>query len=168
MVALSQTYGLYQPLQLASSRRMTGPPPPEAPGSHSPGTAETQRVVLIAEDYADTRALYAEHLADAGFRVVEASDGEQAVTLARQLRPDAVIMDLSMPKVDGWEATRRIRALPGMADTYLLVLSAMDGEFSRAMAFDAGCNDFIRKPFLGAALAEVILGHFRARDRSDV
>lgn len=157
---------LYPSFHLASSRRVTGPPPAAAPGSHEPGIAQAQRVVLIAEDYADTRALYAEHLADAGFRVVEASDGEQAVALALQLRPDAIIMDLSMPKVDGWEATRRIRALPGMADTYLLVLSAMDGEFSRAMAFDAGCNDFIRKPFLGEALAEVVLGYFRARDRS--
>lgn len=165
-------------LQLASASRRTAPPssartrahassegPGSGSGSDSGAEAEArQRLVLIAEDYEDTRALYAEHLSEAGFRVIEAADGEQAVALALALRPEAIVMDLSMPKVDGWDATRRIRALPEMADTYIVVLSALDGEYSRAMAFDAGCNDFIRKPMLGAALAEVLVGHFKAEE----
>ena len=105
--------------------------------------------------------LYVEHLQEAGFRVVEATDGEEAVRLALTLRPEAIIMDLSMPKLDGWDATRRIRADENMKDTYIIALSAMDGEISREMAFDAGCNDFIAKPFLAAALVQVLVLHFR-------
>ncbi len=120
-----------------------------------------ERLVLIVDDYADTRMLYVEHLQEAGFRVVEATDGEEAVRLALTLRPEAIIMDLSMPKLDGWDATRRIRADENMKDTYIIALSAMDGEISREMAFDAGCNDFIAKPFLAAALVQVLVLHFR-------
>jgi two-component system cell cycle response regulator DivK len=120
-----------------------------------------ERLVLIVDDYADTRMLYVEHLRDAGFRVVEATDGEEAVRMALTLHPDAIIMDLSMPKLDGWDATRRIRADENMKDTYIVALSAMDGEISREMAFDAGCNDFIAKPFLAAALVQVLVLHFR-------
>lgn len=109
--------------------------------------------------------LYIEHLREAGFRVIEATDGEEAVRLALSLRPDAILMDLSMPKLDGWDATRRIRADEGMKGTYIVALSAMDGEISREMAFDAGCNDFIAKPFLAAALVQVLTLHFR-RDPS--
>jgi CheY-like chemotaxis protein len=70
-------------------------------------------------------------------------------------------MDLSMPKLDGWDATRRIRTDPHMAGAYIIALSAMDGEISRSMAFDAGCNDFIAKPFLATALVQVLTVHFR-------
>ncbi len=122
------------------------------------------RLVLLAEDYDDTRALYADHLRAAGFRVVEAADGEEAVALAISQKPDAIVMDLSMPRVDGWDATRRIRADAELAHTYIVALSALDGEISRSMAFDAGCNDFIAKPFLPAALVAVLTVHFRADD----
>jgi two-component system cell cycle response regulator DivK len=157
---------LVTPAAHAAARRPTGRPSQAAGSARSDEltTRTRPRVVLIAEDYEDTRALYAEHLASAGFQVLEASDGEQAVALALAKRPDAIVMDLSMPKVDGWEATRRIRAVEALTETYILVLSAMDGETSRSMAFDAGCNDFVRKPFLGAALAEVLVGHFRTLD----
>ena len=120
-----------------------------------------ERLVLIVDDYEDTRLLYVEHLQEAGFRVVEATDGEEATHLALRLRPDAILMDLSMPKLDGWDATRRIRADEGMKGTYIIALSAMDGEISREMAFDAGCNDFIAKPFLAQALVEILTAHFR-------
>jgi two-component system cell cycle response regulator DivK len=120
-----------------------------------------ERLVLIVDDYEDTRLLYVEHLQEAGFRVIEATDGEEATRLALTLRPDAILMDLSMPKLDGWDATRRIRADAAMKDTYIIALSAMDGEISREMAFDAGCNDFIAKPFLAQALVQVLEAHFR-------
>jgi two-component system cell cycle response regulator DivK len=120
-----------------------------------------ERLVLIVDDYEDTRLLYVEHLEEAGFRVVEATDGEEATRLALTLRPDVILMDLSMPKLDGWDATRRIRADEGMKGTYIIALSAMDGEISRGMAFDAGCNDFIAKPFLAQALVQILVAHFR-------
>jgi CheY-like chemotaxis protein len=134
---------------------------PLAPDARGAG-----RLVLIAEDYADTRALYAEHITEAGFRVVEACDGAEAVALATSLKPDAIVMDLSMPRLDGWDATRQIRAVSGMEDTYIVVLSALNSDISRGMAFDAGCNDFIAKPFLPAALVAVLTVHFRAKDES--
>lgn len=117
--------------------------------------------MLLAEDYDDTRLLYARHLEGAGFRVAEASNGEEAVALALALRPEAIVMDLSMPKLDGWDATRRIRAVPGMEEVYIVAVSAMDGATSRSMAFDAGCNDFIAKPFLATTLVQVLTLHFR-------
>lgn len=125
------------------------------------------RLVLIADDYEDTRLLYAEHLEESGFRVVDAADGEQAVALALSLRPDAIVMDLSMPKLDGWDAIRRIRADERMAGVYIIALSAMESELSREMAFDAGCNDFIAKPFLAEALAQVLKMHFRGGEGND-
>ncbi|MBC7017876.1 response regulator, partial [Salmonella enterica subsp. enterica serovar Enteritidis] len=66
------------------------------PAAHDAEDAEdavTQRLVLVADDYEDTRLLYSEHLEESGFRVVDASDGEQAVALALSLRPDAIVMD---------------------------------------------------------------------------
>ena len=117
--------------------------------------------MLIVDDYEDTRLLYVQELQEAGFRVVEATDGEEAVRMALTLRPQAIIMDLSMPKLDGWDATRAIRTDSAMKDAYIVALSAMDGEISREMAFDAGCNDFIAKPFLAAALVQVLVLHFR-------
>ncbi|MEA2749693.1 MAG: two-component system, cell cycle response regulator DivK [Myxococcales bacterium] len=145
------------------NRRRLSPLP--APGD---GTAPSvgDRLVLLVDDYEDTRLLYVEHLQDAGFRVIEATDGEEATRLALTLRPDAIIMDLSMPKLDGWDATRRIRADEAMKSTYIIALSAMDGEISREMAFDAGCNDFIAKPFLADALVQVLTVHFRGEPPS--
>ena len=125
------------------------------------------KLVLVVDDYEDTRLLYVEHLQEAGFRVAVAGDGQEAVAMALSLRPDAIIMDLSMPRLDGWDATRRIRADRGMASTYVIALSAMDGEISREMAFDAGCDDFIAKPFLATALVEVLRLHFRGDSPAD-
>ena len=136
---------------------------PEPDPASGPAPAVARRLVLIVDDYADTRLLYVQHLEEAGFRVVEATDGEEAARIALTLRPDAIIKDLSMPKLDGWDATRRIRADEGMRSTYIVALSALDGEISREMAFDAGCNDFISKPFLAAALVQVLTVHFRSR-----
>ena len=147
------------------SGRRSRPAPASAFTSSSESGARdkdlAQRLVLIVDDYEDTRMLYVEHLQDAGFRVVQATDGEEAVRMALTLHPEAIIMDLSMPKLDGWDATRRIRADENMKNTYIIALSAMDGEISREMAFDAGCNDFIAKPFLAAALVQVLVLHFR-------
>lgn len=68
-----------------------------------------------------------------------------------------------MPKLDGWDAIRRIRGDVRMAGVYIIALSAMESAASRQMAFDAGCNDFIAKPFLAEALVEVLRMHFRRR-----
>lgn len=147
-------------------RRRTASAPQVTPASGE-AAALRDKLVLVVDDYEDTRLLYVEHLQDAGFRVAVAGDGQEAVAMALSLRPDAIVMDLSMPRLDGWDATRKIRADSGMASTYIIALSALDGEISRGMAFDAGCNDFVAKPFLASALVEVIRLHFRGDSQAD-
>lgn len=119
-------------------------------------TGHAQPLVMVVDDYEDTRLLYVENLREAGFRVIEASNGDEAFAKAVELVPEAIIMDLSMPDVDGWEATRRVRSHPLLRDVYIMALSALEGEQSRAMAFDAGCDDFVAKPLLPAALAAIL------------
>jgi len=102
--------------------------------------------VLVAEDFVDVRSLYAEWLRDAGFEVIEAEDGLEAVARARELRPRALIMDLSMPKLDGWQAIRQIRELTLEPRPYVLAVSAHVGAYSRADAYEAGADDVVAKP----------------------
>ena len=103
--------------------------------------------MLIVEDYVDAQVLYANHLCDAGYDVVLASDGESAIELAKRLRPRIILMDLALPGIDGWEATRRIRADLGYdASMTIIAVSAMVGEAARVEALRAGCDGFVAKP----------------------
>jgi CheY-like chemotaxis protein len=119
--------------------------------------ALTEPLVLVVDDYDDAREMYAESLLVSGFRVAEAADGAQAVELARTLGPDVILMDLSLPGVDGWEATRRLKAdtlthhIPVVAITGHALSSALDA--ARA----AGCDRFVVKP----ALPDVVIAEVR-------
>ncbi|MFN8058789.1 MAG: response regulator [Vicinamibacterales bacterium] len=112
-----------------------------------PGPASTP-LVLIVEDYDDAREMYAEYLRFAGYRVAEARDGEEALVQAFELRPDIILMDLALPRLDGWEATRRLksdertRAIPVVALTGHAIQNYAQG------ARDAGCDAFVSKPCL--------------------
>ncbi|MCC7123741.1 MAG: response regulator [Acidobacteria bacterium] len=105
-------------------------------------------LVLVVDDYDDAREMYAESLLVYGFRVAEAANGLQAIELARSLTPDVILMDLSLPGMDGWEATRLLKAdartmhIPVVALTGHALSSALD----RARA--AGCDRFVVKPAL--------------------
>jgi two-component system phosphate regulon response regulator PhoB len=142
-------------------------PTPDAPASadvRKPDAAAAEPpLVLVVDDYADTRLMYVENLRAAGFRVAEAGDGEEAVAMAVDLAPAAIVMDLSMPRLDGWDATRQIRAQAALRNVYIVALSAMKGMTSRAMAFDAGCDDFVEKPLDPMGLVAIV----RARLRPD-
>ena len=92
----------------------------------------------------------------AGFDVVEARTGEEAVEIALTQRPDLVLMDLTLPGIDGCEATRRIRASPGMADVPIVALSGHDEDEKGAAAREAGCNGYARKPIKIRALLILI------------
>ena len=122
-----------------------------------PVNAPTEPLVLVVDDYDDAREMYAESLLVSGFRVAEAADGAQAVELARSLTPDVILMDLSLPGVDGWEATRRLKAdartqhIPVVALTGHALSSALDA------AREAGCDRFVVKP----ALPEVVIAEVR-------
>ena len=82
----------------------------------------------------------------AGYNVVEASDGEQAVTLAVQKKPALILMDLSLPKLDGLAATRQIRQYKDLGNTPIVAISAHDSPETRTEALDAGCNEYVTKP----------------------
>jgi CheY-like chemotaxis protein len=102
--------------------------------------------ILYVEDNDDNVYMLRSRLARAGFTVVVAGDGEQGVAMAAAEAPALILMDLSLPVLDGWEATRRLKAAPETAMIPVIALSAhaMEGERARALA--AGCDDFDTKP----------------------
>jgi CheY-like chemotaxis protein len=119
-------------------------------------------LILVVDDFEDTRVLYAEALVEAGFRVDQAATGREAIESARSQPPDAILMDLHMPNVDGWDATRAIRATNG-ARPYIVAVSAHFSESSKQEAFDAGCDDFVAKPVLPDLMVTIVRGALRAR-----
>jgi two-component system, cell cycle response regulator DivK len=117
---------------------------------------DRSRLVLVVDDAEDIRMLWAEVLGAAGYRVLEASDGEAAVELAVAHRPRVVLMDMAMPNVDGWEATRRIRQLADEREIAIVAVSAMSEVDGRAAAFRSGCDGFIEKPTTPDVILEVV------------
>jgi CheY-like chemotaxis protein len=105
-------------------------------------------LVLVVDDFPDNREMYAEFLAFSGFRVMQASNGKEALDLAFANRPDIIIMDLSLPEMDGWEATRRLKADRRTRTIPVVALTghAMAGHSKSAI--DAGCDSFVAKPCL--------------------
>ena len=107
------------------------------------GVAEvTKPLVLLVEDHGDAREMCAELLRLSGFRVAEAADGEDALEKATDLAPDVILMDLSLPGVDGREATRRLKASPRTAAIPVAILSGMPADVVRV----AGADAFMTKP----------------------
>jgi CheY-like chemotaxis protein len=102
--------------------------------------------ILYVEDNEDNIYMLLSRLTRAGFTVVIATDGEQGVAVAASEKPDLVLMDLSLPVLDGWEATRRIKTAPETSRIPIIALSAhtMPGDAEKALA--AGCDDFDTKP----------------------
>ncbi len=122
-------------------------------------------LILVVDDYEDNRIMYTEYLAFAGFRVVEAADGEEAIRKAARLRPDVVVMDLSLPGIDGWEATRVIKADERTANVPVIALTGFAMATHAKRARDAGCDDFITKPCLPTDLLEALERHLRRVSR---
>lgn len=127
------------------------------------------KTILIVEDAELNRELLVQLLED-DYRLLMAGDGEQAVALARDERPDLILMDMSLPRVDGWEATRRIRqdTTVGRIPIIAVTAHAMEGDEDRARS--AGCDDYLRKPIDEALLyakLEAILSRGRAADEQE-
>lgn len=103
------------------------------------------KTILVVEDVALNRELLVQLLEDR-YRLVLAEDGSAALACAAREKPDLILMDLSLPRVDGWEATRRLKADPGLSKIPVIVLSAhaMRGDEERAR--ESGCDDFMSKP----------------------
>jgi CheY-like chemotaxis protein len=114
---------------------------------------ERAPLVLVVDDYADGREMCAEYLTYSGFRVEQAEDGNEALEKAFRDRPDVVLMDLSLPGIDGWEATRRLKADPRTRDVRIIALTAHALETYAEQAREAGCDAIVTKPCLPSELA---------------
>lgn len=113
-------------------------------------------LILVVDDFEDNRAMYVEYLQFHKFRVVEAVNGAEAVERTREHLPLIVVMDLSLPVMDGWEATRRIKADPTTEHIRVIALTGHAEPAHAKKALDAGCDDFVPKPCLPETLLSKI------------
>jgi two-component system, cell cycle response regulator DivK len=120
-------------------------------------------LVLVVEDYQDAREMYAAYLQFSGFRVAEATNGVEAIEKTLELMPDIILMDLALPKMDGWEATRRLKMDERTRDIPVVALTghALAGHAEGAR--QAGCDSFVTKPCLPDALVAEIQRMLAAR-----
>jgi CheY-like chemotaxis protein len=102
--------------------------------------------VMVVEDFEDNRFMMRRLLEMSGYRVLEAVNGEEAVELAHREHPQLILMDLSLPQLDGLAATRRIRQYPDLKEVPIVAVSAHDTADFHADALAAGCNDYVTKP----------------------
>jgi CheY-like chemotaxis protein len=117
--------------------------------------AEPQTVLLV-EDTEDNRFMMRRLLEMTGYRVVEAMNGEEAVKLAQSESPNLILMDLSLPVIDGLAATRLIRELPNLGTTPIIAVSAHDTSDFQSEAIKAGCNTYVTKPIDFGELEDLI------------
>ena len=124
--------------------------------------------ILVVDDFEDSRFSLARLLELAGHTVIEAADGRAAVEMTADERPDVVLMDLTLPILDGVEATEQIRAAGAHAEVPIVALSAHDTESHRSRALGAGCNAYVTKPVdfeaLERLLTDVLEERQTARD----
>lgn len=113
-------------------------------------------LVLVVEDYQDAREMYAAYLQFSGYRVAQATNGVEAIEKTLELLPDIILMDLALPKMDGWEATRRLKSDDRTKHIPIVALTghALAGHAEGAR--QAGCDSFVTKPCLPDALVAEI------------
>ena len=126
----------------------------------------TPKKILVVEDNLDNRCILVYRLKRIGdFEVIEATNGAEAIEAVEKLQPDLIFMDLKMPVMDGWEATRRIRQLPKGQSIPIIALTAqaMSGDEQRAI--DAGCDDYLAKPIVDPTVVKTKLEHWLSSGR---
>ncbi len=104
-----------------------------------------EKLILIVEDYDDSREVLKYLLESCGYFVIEATDGIEAVDKVRQFHPDLILMDISLPVVDGLTATRAIREVVGGRNVPIIAVTAFGSDYKR-QATEAGCNELLNKP----------------------
>jgi CheY-like chemotaxis protein len=132
-----------------SSAQKSKKPPKKATGTDAP-------LILVVDDFADNRDMYARFLEYSGFRAATAANGEEALAQAFALLPSLVVMDLSLPGLDGWEATRRLKKDPRTKAIPVVAVTGHAFSGSKESATDAGCDGYISKPCLPADLVSEI------------
>ena len=122
-------------------------------GTHSdttgPGSdpiAGERTVILVVDDAADNVAILSLDLQQVGYRVVTATNGEEAVSVARAIGPNLILMDISMPRLDGLGATRKIREIDQLREVPIIAITAFDTEGFKRAAYDVGVSGYLTKP----------------------
>jgi len=117
------------------------------------------KCILVVEDQADNRRILRDLLVNAGYELIEAESGEEAITAVTTRRPDLILMDIQLPVIDGYEATRRIRSNPELKSVPIIAVTsyALAGDEAKALA--AGCNAYVTKPFSPRALLAKVQEH---------
>jgi CheY-like chemotaxis protein len=110
--------------------------------------------ILLVEDNEDNRDMLSRRLGKKGYEVVIAVDGEEGCRLALTEKPDLILMDMRLPGLDGWEATRRLKATPGIQATPIIALTADAMSGDREKALECGCDDYDTKPIELARLLQ--------------
>lgn len=103
--------------------------------------------ILVVEDQEDNRRILRDLLSSRGYQIIEVTDGLAGVEAAQKEKPDLILMDIQLPGIDGYEATRRIKADPNLAQVTIIAVTsyALSGDEQKAL--EAGCNDYVAKPF---------------------
>jgi two-component system cell cycle response regulator DivK len=109
---------------------------------------ERARRILVVEDHEENRRILRLLLNSAGFELLEAETGEEGLALAASSRPDLILMDIQLPGIDGYEATRRLKADPALRHIPIIVVTSYALSGDDAKAFAAGCDAYVTKPFV--------------------
>ncbi len=136
--------------------------PESSPTAARPPAAPAQALVLIAEDEPEIAEILSAYLQRSGLRTRHASDGQQALTMHRALKPDLLLLDVQMPQLDGWKVLSEIRT---RGDTPVIMLTALDQDIDKLMGLRLGADDYVVKPFNPAevvARVEAVLRRTRA------
>ena len=138
-------------------------PPSARPSDEAPELLRASATVLVAEDDADIRLLMKTLLVMRGYRVSEARDGQETLEVARAERPDLILMDLQLPRLNGFAVARFVRQTDALRDVPIIVVSAHDPARHRNLALAAGCDAYVQKPIDFDALDEMIVGLLSSR-----
>jgi len=124
----------------------------------------TNPKILLVEDNESSRDMLARRLARRGYQVISAMDGKRGIAMAREQSPDLIVMDMSLPEMDGWEATRRLKADPATQAIPIVALTAHAMASDRKKAMDAGCDDYHTKPVDFETLVRSLEAFLEARN----
>jgi len=125
----------------------------------------TKPKILVIEDNEWSRDMLARRLSRRGYQVISAADGKRGIALAHDQSPDLIVMDMSLPEIDGWEATRRLKADPATRAIPIVALTAHAMASDRKKAMDAGCDDYHTKPVDFESLVSSLESFLEARNR---
>ena len=134
----------------------TTPLSPEAAGSDTQDISSRDFLLMVVDDMVDNLVLISLHLQQSGYRVITASNGEEALQVAELSPPDLILMDIGMPELDGLAATRKIRAHPTLQTVPVIALTAFSTEGFRRAAYEVGIDGYLTKPINFERLSDLI------------